>query len=654
MTPYVLLVGYRCFRVLTSLPPQKRAVGAPCVASRRVCLAIATMAPPVLLVVLRGEAFRFGEQPSRDASADLSAQLEMLNALQRNVLHPAERLGWVVQCVAHLSYTARTGSTRNVRSLLAALQRLQVYPVEIKPAAAAAACKEATQLASIMRALQWSARTTAKHPTAQEWGAMLLIQADLVINHPLPLPPAAASGCEVLLAPNPVETSTADPDAFAWPDRPCPNASRCTPGGLWYLPRCRYHDFRKNLSKQSQLQQQRQHSCTTVATGATAWRATGATAWRGARTPASRARRRAPKPAAPTATRRSETRSRVIFGATGQMRHRVTGLGGKAARDGWDAIGSLQPKVCPSPPAAHLPTCGAPQYRRVYGAGEAVESVAAILEAAGVNASGQPRTVLVLGAGHSGTSTVTAEILKLGWRQLTSTPNFERHFTWTYEDGFVIHANEIYLKQTGADKVNVNDTDPMAACTAAAADSYGLGRCLLSEHAQLQRRWKSFPRPGCIKDPRFVWTLHLWPDIFSAAGERPPLLVHVRREQAAVRRSHEARGEAEPSGLGMSLVDAVASRVHWAEWQLRRWCGPAVSFDVASLRHAGRANHYKGKPKRPRLEKRETSSSRHKHGHTSSGPFDMAAHIRKHGRRANRSIGEVVRLLRKGVALHTE
>ena len=243
------------------------------------------MAPPVLLVVLHGEAFRFGEQLSRGASAGLSSQLEMLNALQRNLLHPAAHLGWVVQCVAHLSYTARTGSTRNVRSLLAALQRLQVYPVEIQPAAAAATCKEVTQLASIMRALQWSARTTAKLPKAQAWAAMLLIRADLVINHPLPLPPAAVSRCEVVLAPNQLEPSTADPDACAWPERPGPNGSHCTPGGLWYVPRCRYHDFRKNLSTQSQLQQQRRQSCTTVATGATAWRATGAAAWRGARTP---------------------------------------------------------------------------------------------------------------------------------------------------------------------------------------------------------------------------------------------------------------------------------------------------------------------------------------------------------------------------------
>ena len=278
----------------------------------------------------------------------------------------------------------------------------------------------------------------------------------------------------------------------------------------------------------------------------------------------------------------------------------IGGGGDGRRRPSVTAIGRLKPKACPVPLLAPLTTCSVSHYRRVYGAGEAVD-VAALLEAAGVsmNASRRQPTVLVLGAGHSGTSTVTAEILKLGWRQWTSTPGFERHFKKHYEDGFVVHANDMFVKRTRVDRVNVNSTDPMAACAAAAVEYYGLGRCLVSEHAQLRRRWSLFPRPGCLKDPRFVWTLHLWPDIF--AGEDPPLLVHVRRDQTAIRRSYEARGENKWQDHGMSLVDAVASRVHWAEWQLRRWCGPAVSVDVAALRNASRANQYMGWPMPTRL-----------------------------------------------------
>ena len=128
-----------------------------------------TMAPPVLLVVLHGEAFRLDGRLFRVASEGLSAQLEMLNALQRNVLTPASQLGWVVQCVAHLAYTARPGSTRSVRSLLAALKGMHVYPVEIQPVPAAAGCK-AVPLASIMRALQW---LTSRSATGDQACAML-------------------------------------------------------------------------------------------------------------------------------------------------------------------------------------------------------------------------------------------------------------------------------------------------------------------------------------------------------------------------------------------------------------------------------------------------------------------------------------------------
>tara|TARA_B100000795_G_scaffold139292_1_gene104205 strand:+ start:352 stop:864 length:513 start_codon:yes stop_codon:yes gene_type:complete len=166
-------------------------------------------ARPVLLVLLRGEVFRFGWQLSRDASGGLNSQLEVLSALQRNVLHPAAKLGWSVRCLAHLSYTAR--ATRKARSLLNALRRLPVDAVDMQPAAR----MEATQLLSIVKALQWSAQTTAKLQIARTWGAMLLIRADLVIKHPLPLPPPPG-GCEVL-APFQMERNTPSDVYAAYP-----------------------------------------------------------------------------------------------------------------------------------------------------------------------------------------------------------------------------------------------------------------------------------------------------------------------------------------------------------------------------------------------------------------------------------------------------
>jgi len=67
----------------------------------------------------------------------------------------------------------------------------------------------------------------------------------------------------------------------------------------------------------------------------------------------------------------------------------------------------------------------------------------------------------------------------------------------------------------------------------------------------------------------------------------------VRRDPAAIVRSHEARGETAFTNLAMGLEDAVASRVAWAEWQRARWCGPKVSFSLHALKHAAHANKFK-------------------------------------------------------------
>ena len=255
-------------------------------------------------------------------------------------------------------------------------------------------------------------------------------------------------------------------------------------------------------------------------------------------------------------------------------------------------IGALQNLKCDgaarAPPPAAAAACGAAHYDRYYGDGERVESIRSALAAAGANASARP-TVLVLGAGHSGTSTVVAEILKMGYRQMTKTPGFERHYTEKHEDGFVVSANDRFVRRTGVDKVNVA-RDPRFLQETVQAH-YGVGRCLVSDHPQLKKRLATYPRPGVLKDPRFVWTLHLWPDLF--ANEPPPVLVHVRRDPAAIRKSHEARGEVAFADLGMELDDAVASRVAWAEYQRSAWCGPKISIDVGALRNAGHANKFK-------------------------------------------------------------
>tara|TARA_B110000046_G_C12640241_1_gene252395 strand:+ start:136 stop:474 length:339 start_codon:yes stop_codon:yes gene_type:complete len=95
-----------------------------------------------------------------------------------------------------------------------------------------------------------------------------------------------------------------------------------------------------------------------------------------------------------------------------------------------------------------------------------------------------------------------------------------------------------------------------------------------------------------VKDPRFIWTLHLYHEALwgsavqkSRASHAPilPLLLHVRRSQEKVVRSHAKRPLESYFHDGPSAKAAVAARSTWAQWQADHWCGPVISFDVASL-----------------------------------------------------------------------
>ena len=223
----------------------------------------------------------------------------------------------------------------------------------------------------------------------------------------------------------------------------------------------------------------------------------------------------------------------------------------RSPRKGAAPIGNLKARACDAPVPATLPRCAESHYRRVYGDGSSLDIGTALAEAEAAGNRTRRSTVLVVGPGHSGTSTVAAAVLGLGYKQMTHTPGFEKHFTEKHEDGFVVHANEFYLKRTRADKVNVNVAAPAAACGAFAASTIGLGRCLVTEHAVLRRRWATYPRPAVLKDPRFVWTLHLWADIFE--NEPPPIVLH----RAKANRSFDA------SELSSNSSVSPQNRIHF-------------------------------------------------------------------------------------------
>jgi hypothetical protein len=93
------------------------------------------------------------------------------------------------------------------------------------------------------------------------------------------------------------------------------------------------------------------------------------------------------------------------------------------------------------------------------------------------------------------------------------------------------------------------------------------------------------------KDPRFVWTLHHWGPVLTKLASVPtPLLIHVRRDLSDVATSYRRRNETCFQD-GSSPERAIAARSSWALWQLRQWCGPAISIDISSLGIARRANH---------------------------------------------------------------
>jgi hypothetical protein len=160
---------------------------------------------------------------------------------------------------------------------------------------------------------------------------------------------------------------------------------------------------------------------------------------------------------------------------------------------------------------------------RIYDDSESIENISSMLAAAGIGESDRP-TVLIVGAGHSGTTTVAVEFLKIGW--VAGKASAQHH-----ESKMVVHANTLLLQRTSLNTVNVNTEDSMVQCANAANSTYAVGRCMISENINLHKNWISYPRPAVLKDPRFVYTLHLWVDIFE--NEPVPLLIHVRRDQVS-------------------------------------------------------------------------------------------------------------------------
>ncbi|KAL1529522.1 hypothetical protein AB1Y20_000467 [Prymnesium parvum] len=169
-----------------------------------------------LLLTLRGEAFREGGQHSRKWMHNTAPQLRALQSIKEHVLEPAWRRGWPTLVVADLATSAAHAG------LLAEKLRgdLNAVAVRLRPL-------EATQLASIVRTLEWALLVTR-----QTWWGMVLMRADLEMKKDILFPPPSGQMCDIL-----VPFQTLDGEGVC--------------DTLFYIPWCRFVGFLEVLQFQS-------------------------------------------------------------------------------------------------------------------------------------------------------------------------------------------------------------------------------------------------------------------------------------------------------------------------------------------------------------------------------------------------------------------
>lgn len=116
--------------------------------------------------------------------------------------------------------------------------------------------------------------------------------------------------------------------------------------------------------------------------------------------------------------------------------------------------------------------------------------------------------IIVYGVGHSGTSVVTKMLLALGWKAGSNMDDFHS------EDIDVRDINDIIRKQGINDELKV----------------------------KMRQIIQSYPKPFVIKDPRFIWTIKEWTEIFEELNIHP-LLLNIQREPEAIYKTHQRKNE---------------------------------------------------------------------------------------------------------------
>lgn len=191
--------------------------------------------------------------------------------------------------------------------------------------------------------------------------------------------------------------------------------------------------------------------------------------------------------------------------------------------------------------------------------------------------------VIILGVGHSGTSSVAHHFIKRGWAPPVLRPGVKLEKSKAEDYKVLVHNNH-FVQATRLDKAPVDSPSEAEIVADRFQDA---GQCWVDK-GKLTDVWRAAAKPVVWKDPQFVWTLHLWAPLLQP----PPLLVHVRRDPTKIIQSHKVRGETLFKHLNMSIEKAVRARIAWADWQLQQWCGPSISFNVGSLKNVEVKNHH--------------------------------------------------------------
>ena len=140
---------------------------------------------PRLLIVLRGETFRAGNQHSRTVSLSREPEWRVLRSIKAHILEPAHRHFWLTSVLADVSVPKAEYGNLFRRRIQA---NLRAFAVRTSPLAK-------SQLYAVQRSLEWALMVTAQ----LEWRSLLLTRADLELKTAVRIPPPSLYTCEIIV-----------------------------------------------------------------------------------------------------------------------------------------------------------------------------------------------------------------------------------------------------------------------------------------------------------------------------------------------------------------------------------------------------------------------------------------------------------------------